>query len=114
MELPGTQSDIGANVTKGDGQQPRAYSVWSDLRAMKFLGQVQQEMRTLRASNTRLQFLLGLSVLVLGGGLAVVAVFTLIAYNRISTLQQQIQSLPPQSSLPQPALTDTAPPEPPV
>lgn len=109
VELPGTQSDTGVNATNGDGQQPRTYSVWSDLRAMKFLGQVQQEMRTLRASNARLQFLLGLSVLVLGGGLAVVAVFTVIAYNRIATLQQQIQSLPPQSSL-----IDVAPTEPPV
>lgn len=85
-------------ISKDNNNQPRSYSVWSDLRAMKFLGQVQQEMRSLKNSNDRLQFWLSVTVLLLGGTTLTIAIVLAITYTQLQQLRQQIQA-PATSSL---------------
>ncbi|NJL39415.1 MAG: hypothetical protein HC879_08735 [Leptolyngbyaceae cyanobacterium SL_5_9] len=85
---------IQEEISQDSNNQPRPYSVWSDLRAMKFLGQVQQEMRSLKSSNARLQFWLSVTVMLLGGTMVAIAVALAITYTQLQQLRQQIQSLP--------------------
>lgn len=80
-------------------QQSRQYSVWSDLRAMKFLGQVQQEMRSLKAKSSRLQLALVVSVLILGGTTIAMAVMLAVTYSQLQDLRRQLQPAQPQPEL---------------
>lgn len=73
--------------------QPRQYSVWSDLRAMKFLSQVQDEMRSLDASNRRLKFGLAIAFILLGTACIALTVGLVLTYNQLRDVQQQLQQL---------------------
>lgn len=76
---------------KEGGNESRQYSVWSDLRAMKFLGQVQQDMRGIKTSTSRLQLWLGVSVVILGGAAIALTVALVITYNQLQDVRRQIQ-----------------------
>jgi uncharacterized membrane protein YhaH (DUF805 family) len=73
------------------GSQPRQYSVWSDLRAMKFLSQVQDEMRLLKSAHSRLQFWMAIAIVLLGGVTIALTVGLILTYNQLQEVQRQIQ-----------------------
>ena len=61
-------------------------SIWSDLRAIRVINGLQQEVQSLEASVKRLQILLVLSIVILGGSIAAISPLGAITYNQ---LQQQ-------------------------
>lgn len=85
----------------GEQHSARQYTVWSDLRAMRFLSQVQQDMRSLKTSNSRLQLLLTIVTLVLGGITIALAIFLGVLYNQMQDLRQEVQELPRSQVLPE-------------
>jgi subtilase family serine protease len=78
--------------------EARQYTVWSDLRAMKFLSQAQQDMRSLKAATNRLQILLALAVLALGISVVVLAVFLMSARQDIEQLREQLPAASPSAT----------------
>ncbi|NEP50051.1 MAG: hypothetical protein F6K65_15015 [Moorea sp. SIO3C2] len=61
-------------------------SIWSDLRAIRVINGLQQEVQSLEASVKRIQILLVLSIVILGGSIAAISPLGAITYNQ---LQQQ-------------------------
>jgi len=84
----------------GEADQPRQYSVWSDLRAMKFLAQVQQDMRSLKAANARLQTSLVLSVVILAGVTIALGTWLTLTHNQLQILRQQVPATPESAPAP--------------
>lgn len=64
-------------------------TVWSDLRAIRFISQLQMEVQSLKVSNSRLRMLFALSVTLLGSGLVT------LAYCQIKLYEQFEQNFPP-------------------
>jgi subtilase family serine protease len=83
---------------KEEGLEARQYTVWSDLRAMKFLSQAQQDMRSLKAATNRLHILLALAVLALGISMVVLAVFLVSARRDIEQLREQLPAASPSAT----------------
>jgi anti-sigma-K factor RskA len=77
--------------------EARQYTVWSDLRAMKFLGQVQQDMRSLQSGQNRLQFWLIMALSITGVLWIALAICLGITFGQLQNLRQQVQ---PQSHRP--------------
>ncbi|HHP7244951.1 MAG TPA: hypothetical protein ACFE0H_09730 [Elainellaceae cyanobacterium] len=73
--------------------QPRQYTVWSDLRAMKFLSETQDDLRSLKTSTNRLQVWLTIAVIVLGGVAIALTVGLILTYNQLQDVEQQLQQL---------------------
>ena len=61
-------------------------SIWSDLRAIRVINGLQQEVQSLEASVKRLQIFLVLSIVILGGSIAAISPLGAMTYNQ---LQQQ-------------------------
>ncbi|MBE9118119.1 hypothetical protein IQ249_19680 [Lusitaniella coriacea LEGE 07157] len=74
--------------------ESRQHSVWSDLRAMRLLAQVEKDISALKASNVQLRFLLLLSVVILGGSVIVLATLLGTTHNRILQFEQPRSRLP--------------------
>lgn len=71
--------------------EARQYSVWSDLRAMKFLGQVQQDMRSLKAGQNRLQLWLIIALSVTSVLWVALAIWLGITFGQLQNLREQQQ-----------------------
>ncbi|MGJ3248532.1 MAG: hypothetical protein ACFE0I_20920 [Elainellaceae cyanobacterium] len=71
--------------------QPRQYTVWSDLRAMKFLSETQDDLRSLKTSTHRLQVWLAIAVIVLGGVAIALTVGLILTHNQLQDVKQQLQ-----------------------
>lgn len=91
--------------------ESRQHSVWSDLRAMRLLAQVEKDISALKASNVQLRFLLLLSVVILGGSVIVLATLFGTTYNRIQQIEQPRSRTSDTSDLiqnPQSKITDVS------
>lgn len=74
-------------------RQSRQYSVWSDLRAMKFLSQVQDEMRSLEASNRRIKSGLAITIIVLGSACIALTIGLVLIRGQLQDVRQEMQQL---------------------
>lgn len=57
--------------------------VWSDLRAIRFISQLQREVQSLKVANSRLRMFLALSVIALGSGLITLTYFQFRLYEQL-------------------------------
>ena len=57
--------------------------VWSDLRAIRFISQLQMEVQSLKVANSRLRMFLALSVIALGSALVTLTYFQLRLYEKL-------------------------------
>lgn len=83
----GVESMTEENTGKeySESRESRYGSVWSDLRAIKLLERLQQDVQNFKAAQRNLQIALVMAFILLGGG----AVFLGIIYNQLQQLRSQ-------------------------
>ncbi len=81
-----------------NNKEPRQYSVWSDLRAMRLLSQVQKDIDALKASQARLRLLLTLPILILAISVLGLSGMLFVTYSQVQELQQLRQQNPDPTS----------------
>ncbi|WP_072622676.1 hypothetical protein [Spirulina major] len=89
--------DSSEPATSTTPDQPRQYTVWSDLRAMRLLAELQKDVQQLQAAQARWQFLVMVGLVVLAGGLVAIASVLTLAYSDIQNLKSPASE--PQSAL---------------
>ncbi len=72
-------------------RESRHSSVWSDLRAMRLLERLQQDVQKMKTAQRNLQIALVMAFILLGGG----AVFLGIIYNQLQQLRSQQEASQP-------------------
>ena len=81
--MTNNQPEIIAN-----SEQERQFSIWSDLRAMKLISQMQQDIKDLEKSKNRLQLFLIITIIIFSFGLVGLGTIVSINSNQIQQLQE--------------------------
>ncbi len=81
--MTNNQPEIIAN-----SEQERQFSIWSDLRAMKLISQMQQDIKDLEKSKNRLQLFLIITIIIFSVGLVGLGTVVSINSNQIQQLQE--------------------------
>jgi hypothetical protein len=89
--------DSSEKTTPTTPDQPRQYTVWSDLRAMRLLADLQKDVQQLQAAQARWHFIVMVGLVVLAGGLVAIASVLMLAYGEIDNLKAPAPE--PQSAL---------------
>jgi hypothetical protein len=89
--------DSAEKTTPTAPDQPRQYTVWSDLRAMRLLADLQKDVQQLQAAQARWHFIVMVGMVVLAGGLVAIASVLTLVYGEIDALKTPAPE--PQSAL---------------
>ena len=81
--MTNNQPEIIAN-----SEQERQFSIWSDLRAMKLINQMQKDIKDLEKSKNRLQLFLIITIIIFSVGLVGLGTVVSINSNQIQQLQE--------------------------